>query len=118
MQVLGENDASVKGMLNDLGIYLKPSAFSKDVRPLLKEACSNIFGPACGLVDMLAAHIPSVKRATADKVHCRPMRSASPTKVVAKCAVKYCRISWCVDGVSSRAGRACCHGCPPAVAMC
>ena len=71
MQVLGENDASVKGMLNDLGIYLKPSSFSKDVRPLLKEACSNIFGPACGLVDMLAAHIPSVKRATADKVPCR-----------------------------------------------
>ncbi|KAK9845164.1 hypothetical protein WJX84_001482, partial [Apatococcus fuscideae] len=67
-QVLGENDASVKGMLNDLGIYLKPSAFSKDVRPLLKEACTNIFGPACGLVDMLAAHVPSVKRATADKV--------------------------------------------------
>ena len=68
MQVLGENDTSVKGMLNNLGIYLKPSSFSKDVRPLLKEACSNIFGPACGLVDMLTTHIPSAKKASADKV--------------------------------------------------
>ena len=39
-----------------------------DVRPLLKEACTNIFGPACGLVDMLTSHIPSAKKASADKV--------------------------------------------------
>ena len=67
-QVLGENDAAVKDMLSDLGIYLKPSSFSKDVRPLLKEACSNIFGPACGVVDMLTRHIPSAKKASTDKV--------------------------------------------------
>jgi hypothetical protein len=39
-----------------------------DTQPLLKEACSAVFGSAAGLVDMLVQHVPSSKRATAKKV--------------------------------------------------
>ena len=42
LQVLGEHDNNVKGMLNEFGVALKPSSFKKDVRPLLKEACTAI----------------------------------------------------------------------------
>jgi hypothetical protein len=39
-----------------------------DTQPLLKEACSAVFGNASGLVDMLVQHVPSSKKATAKKV--------------------------------------------------
>lgn len=67
MQVLGEHDSSVKNMLDTFGVYLQPSAFRKDVKPLLKEACSRIFGSASGLVDMMVQHFPSSKAGSAIK---------------------------------------------------
>ena len=70
-QVLGEADVSVKGMLEEFGVYLKPSAFTADVKPLLKESCSSIFGSAAGLTDMLVQHLPLSRPGTATKV--RPL---------------------------------------------
>ena len=68
MQVLGEHDNNVKGMLNTFGVALKPSSFKKDVRPLLKEACTAIFGTAAGVVDMMVKNVPSSKAGSAIKV--------------------------------------------------
>lgn len=68
MQILGEHESSVKKMLDEFGVYLKPSTFGKDVKPFLKDACSSIFGSATGLVDMMVAHIPSSKAGNAIKV--------------------------------------------------
>lgn len=42
----------------------------QDVKPLLKDVCRQVFGGAGGLVDMIVAHVPSAKRATAEKVCC------------------------------------------------
>ena len=72
-QVLGEHDASVKGMLEHFGLRLKPAAFKQDVRPLLKEACAAIFGSATGLVDMMVAHFPSSKAGSALKARNLPL---------------------------------------------
>ena len=55
-------------MLDEFGVYLKPSIYGKDVKPFLKDACSQIFGSATGLVDMMVAHIPSSKAGNATKV--------------------------------------------------
>lgn len=55
-------------MLSEFGVYLKSSAYSMNVKPLLKQACSRIFGSAAGIVDMLTRHVPSSKKATASKV--------------------------------------------------
>ena len=68
MQVLGEHDNNVKAMLNTFGVALKPSSFKKDVRPLLKEACTAIFGTAAGVVDMMVKNVPSSKAGSAIKV--------------------------------------------------
>lgn len=68
MQILGEHESSVKKMLDEFGVYLKPSIFGKDVKPFLKDACSQIFGSATGLVDMMVAHVPSSKAGNATKV--------------------------------------------------
>ena len=76
VQVLGEHDASVRGMLEHFGLRLKPAAFKQDVKPLLKEACSAIFGGAAGLVDMMVAHLPSSKAGSALKA--RPALPCSP----------------------------------------
>jgi hypothetical protein len=78
-QVLGEHDASVKGMLDTFGVYLKPSAFRKDVKPLLKEACSRIFGTATGLVDMMVQHFPSSKAGSAVKARLPAIPSMHPS---------------------------------------
>jgi len=68
LQILGEHESSVKKMLDEFGVYLKPSTFGKDVKPFLKDACSQIFGSATGLVDMMIAHVPSSKAGAANKV--------------------------------------------------
>ena len=39
-----------------------------DIKPLLKEACTRVFGDAGGIVDMLSRHIPSAVRGTPTKV--------------------------------------------------
>ncbi|KAF9782174.1 P-loop containing nucleoside triphosphate hydrolase protein [Thelephora terrestris] len=67
-QVLSEDTESLKETLGSLGILLKPAMFKMDVRPLLKVVAGQFFGPATGLVDMIAEHIPSPLEGTASKV--------------------------------------------------
>ena len=61
--VLGESPAAVAEALAEFGVALKPAALKADVKPLLKTACSQIFGAATGVVDMLARHAPSAAAA-------------------------------------------------------
>ncbi|KAI7837170.1 hypothetical protein COHA_008964 [Chlorella ohadii] len=67
-QIIGEDDRTVRAVADEFGVYLKPSSYGMDVKPLVKEACSKIFGSAAGLVDMLVRWLPSSKAATATKV--------------------------------------------------
>ncbi|KAI9079028.1 hypothetical protein K1719_039028 [Acacia pycnantha] len=46
----------------------KNAAYRLNVRPLLRLACSSVFGPASGFTDMLVQHIPSPKEAAIRKV--------------------------------------------------
>eukprot|EP00877_Chromochloris_zofingiensis_P014926 jgi/Chrzof1/9688/Cz04g12070.t1 len=67
-QVIGEHPKSIEKVLAEFGVYLKASSYSQDVKPLLKEVCSKVFGNATGIVDMLVKHVPSSKQATVSKV--------------------------------------------------
>lgn len=67
-QVLSEDTENLKETLESLGILLKPAMFKMDVRPLLKVIAGQFFGPATGLADMIAEHIPSPLEGTASKV--------------------------------------------------
>lgn len=86
-QVVGEHPKSIEHMLQEFGMYLKTSQYGMDVKPLLKEVCSRVFGSATGVVDMLVEHVPSSKRATANKVvqdYTGPQDSA-PVTFMAEC---------------------------------
>ncbi|KAA1114753.1 hypothetical protein PGT21_021692 [Puccinia graminis f. sp. tritici] len=67
-QVLGSEQGPLKETLADLGIYLKPSAYKLDVRPLLRIVLSQFFGPSTGLVDMIASHVPNPQVSAAAKL--------------------------------------------------
>mmetsp|Transcript_14693 Transcript_14693/g.41340 ORF Transcript_14693/g.41340 Transcript_14693/m.41340 type:complete len:992 (-) Transcript_14693:61-3036(-) len=67
-QLVGEHPKSQERMLAEFGVYLKPSTFNMDVKPLLSEACSAVFGSATGITDMMAAHFPSSRDGAATKV--------------------------------------------------
>ena len=45
-QVIGEHKKSVETTLAELGVTLSNSAYRLNVRPLLRLACSSVFGPA------------------------------------------------------------------------
>ncbi|RYP80493.1 hypothetical protein DL769_002432 [Monosporascus sp. CRB-8-3] len=49
----------LKGLLESLGIVLKPSQYRMDAKVLLKLVCEQFFGPSTGFVDMIVNHIPS-----------------------------------------------------------
>lgn len=66
--VLGENDAAVRELMAELGVALRPAAYGANVRPLLKEACTAVFGSAAGLVEVLVRSLPSARAGTATKV--------------------------------------------------
>ncbi|KAL4340833.1 hypothetical protein GQ457_08G001480 [Hibiscus cannabinus] len=67
-QVIGEHRKSVESTLAELGVTLSNAAYKLNVRPLLRLACSTVFGSASGFTDMLVQHIPSPKDAAAKKV--------------------------------------------------
>ncbi|EEF29877.1 116 kD U5 small nuclear ribonucleoprotein component, putative [Ricinus communis] len=67
-QVIGEHKKSVEATLAELGVTLPNAAYKLNVRPLLRLACSRVFGSASGFTDMLVQHIPSAKNAAAKKV--------------------------------------------------
>lgn len=66
--VLSEDTDALKETLKGLGITLKPVMYKMDVRPLLKVVLDQFFGPATGLVDVIAEHIPSPVEGAATKV--------------------------------------------------
>ena len=90
LQVLGEHDNNVKAMLNEFGVALKPSSFKKDVQPLLKEACTAIFGTAAGAVDMMVKNFPSSKAGSAIKVSRTPAQPCTllPQQSTRACAAQ------------------------------
>ncbi|PWA91882.1 hypothetical protein CTI12_AA058850 [Artemisia annua] len=67
-QVIGEHKKSVETTLAELGVTLSNAAYKLNVRPLLRLACSSVFGSATGFTDMLVHHIPSAKEAAPRKV--------------------------------------------------
>lgn len=67
-QVIGEHKKSVEATLAELGVTLSNAAYRLNVRPLLRLACSSVFGSATGFTDMLVQHIPSAKDAAPRKV--------------------------------------------------
>lgn len=46
-QILGEDDRSVRAVADEFGVYLKPSSYGMDVKPLVKEACRCVLCWAC-----------------------------------------------------------------------
>lgn len=66
--VLSEETDSLRDTLEGLGIKLKPIMFKMDVRPLLKAALDQFFGPATGLVDVIVEHIPNPIEGAINKV--------------------------------------------------
>ncbi|KAF6147629.1 hypothetical protein GIB67_031620 [Kingdonia uniflora] len=67
-QVIGEHKKSVETTLAELGVTLSNASYKLNVRPLLRLACSSVFGSASGFTDMLVHHIPSAKEAASKKV--------------------------------------------------
>ncbi|XP_057420548.1 110 kDa U5 small nuclear ribonucleoprotein component CLO [Lotus japonicus] len=67
-QVIGEHKKSVETTLAELGVTLSNAAYRLNVRPLLRLACSSVFGQASGFTDMLVQHIPSPRDAAVKKV--------------------------------------------------
>ncbi len=47
-QVVGEHSKSIEAMVAEFGVYLRSGSYGQDVKPLLKEVCSKIFGSATG----------------------------------------------------------------------
>lgn len=39
LQVMGEDDRSVRALMDEFGVQLKPSSYGQNVKPLLKEVC-------------------------------------------------------------------------------
>uniref|UniRef100_A0A803LKM4 SNU114 homolog n=1 Tax=Chenopodium quinoa TaxID=63459 RepID=A0A803LKM4_CHEQI len=67
-QVIGEHRKSVEATLAELGVTLPNAAYKLNVRPLLRLACSSVFGTATGFTDMLVQHVPCGKEASSGKV--------------------------------------------------
>ena len=57
--VIGEDQETLRVTLESLGIHLKPSMLSMDVRPLLRIVCKEFLGTANGFVEMCVTHLPS-----------------------------------------------------------
>ncbi|GLC44572.1 hypothetical protein PLESTB_001320500 [Pleodorina starrii] len=66
--VIGEHPKTVEAMLAGLGVFLRTATYSLDTKPLLKQVCASVLGNCSGVVDMLVAHVPPSRKATADKV--------------------------------------------------
>ncbi|KJE94786.1 elongation factor Tu GTP binding domain containing 2 [Capsaspora owczarzaki ATCC 30864] len=58
-QVVGDTETTLPVVLQELGVRVSNTELRMNVRPLLKIACSRLFGKASCLVDMCIAHIPS-----------------------------------------------------------
>jgi len=68
-QVIGEDEDTLKHTLASLDIYLKPSEFKLDVKPLLRLVCQKFFGLSSGFTDMCIKKIPSPIENARNKVN-------------------------------------------------
>eukprot|EP00850_Spirogloea_muscicola_P014123 SM000099S25229 [mRNA] locus=s99:314289:317660:- [translate_table: standard] len=86
-QVVGEHRKSVEATLAELGCRLKPSAYSLNVKPLLKLVCTTVFGTATGLTDMLVRHLPSARDAGRTKAEhlYTGLQDSSAARGIAEC---------------------------------
>lgn len=66
--ILGENSKVVGHMLDEFGVYIKPSEFNLDPKPLIKLICKKVFGTATGITDLMVHHFPSSVEGTRKKV--------------------------------------------------
>jgi hypothetical protein len=102
--VIGEETKSIEKMLAQFKIKLKSSVYGKDIKPLLTDVCTAVFGSASGLTEMLATHIPSSKRAAQSKVEHLylgpPVRYRRPLPS----AKVWCSISLLLCGLPSLCG--------------
>ncbi|KAI8924407.1 P-loop containing nucleoside triphosphate hydrolase protein [Entophlyctis helioformis] len=58
-QVIGEEPKALRNTLASLGIHLKPSVLTMNIKPLLRIVCQQFFGPVSGLVEMCVSKLPS-----------------------------------------------------------
>lgn len=66
--VISQNPENLKKTLNELGVYLKKSEYSLDIRPLIKLVLPLFFGNCNGWVDIVVKNIPSPAAAAKTKV--------------------------------------------------
>ena len=65
--VLSEDLEGLHRVLAAFNTKLKPRALKQDIKPLLTDVCSAIFGRAAGLAEMLVKHVPSAQAACGSK---------------------------------------------------
>ncbi|KAI4163758.1 MAG: hypothetical protein LQ342_002531 [Letrouitia transgressa] len=65
---ISDSPKTLKGVLESLGIRLKPSQYKINAKDLLKLVCGEFFGPPGGLVDMMVEKIPSPVEAAKQKL--------------------------------------------------
>lgn len=65
---VGEHPSVVEKVLGEFGVFLPSSAYKQDVKPLIKLACTKIFGTAAGLVDMIVRHGPNSREGAGVKI--------------------------------------------------
>jgi U5 small nuclear ribonucleoprotein component len=68
VQVIGEDQKTLAATLDSLGIRIKQSLLSLDVKPLLTIVCEAFFGSVAGFVDMVAHKLPSPVENAREKV--------------------------------------------------
>ncbi|KAK9480826.1 P-loop containing nucleoside triphosphate hydrolase protein [Lipomyces japonicus] len=66
--VISDSSSELKSTLEGLGIYLRPSDYKLDAKPLLKLVCSHFFGNATGLIDAFVNHILSPVESAKQKI--------------------------------------------------
>uniref|UniRef100_T1IT65 116 kDa U5 small nuclear ribonucleoprotein component n=1 Tax=Strigamia maritima TaxID=126957 RepID=T1IT65_STRMM len=67
-QVVGDVDASLPRILDELGVHLSKEEMKMNIRPLLRLICSRFLGDFNGFVDMCVQHIPSPAKNARNKI--------------------------------------------------
>jgi U5 small nuclear ribonucleoprotein component len=68
MEIVGDVDTHLPGLLQELGVTLTKSEMASNIRPLVKVVASRFFGPATGFVDALREFCPSPVEAARKKI--------------------------------------------------
>ena len=68
VQVVGDIETTLPYTLEELGISLNRSELQMNMRELLRTVCKKFFGEHCGLVEMIARHVPAPTAGARDKI--------------------------------------------------